>query len=135
MASHALATDSSAPHGTSSNSHPQPAEPDISIALLEAVKKDAAAVAQSLAKVSAGLRSSLSEITLNTISHMECHRDAAGHLQEASLEAASRGNKFVNECLRLNEEMKGAAEVATKIKQLRKVVDQLETQANRYLQQ
>ena len=63
MASHAVASDSPAPHAPSSKSDPQPAQPDISIALLDAVEKDAFAVAQSLAKVSAGLRSSLSEVS------------------------------------------------------------------------
>ena len=63
MASHAVASDSPALHAPSSKSDPQPAQPDISIALLDAMEKDAFAVAQSLAKVSAGLRSSLSEVS------------------------------------------------------------------------
>ena len=63
MASHAVETGSSAPHAPSSKSDPQPAQPDVAIALLDVVEKDAFAVAQSLAKVSAGLRSSLSEVS------------------------------------------------------------------------
>lgn len=69
MASHDGENESSAPHGTSINSGSQSAQPDISIALLAAVEKDAVAVAQSLAKVSAGLRSSLSEVSHHSFSY------------------------------------------------------------------
>lgn len=101
--------------------------------VLMAVEKDAVAVAEKLSHLMASLRTCLADASQNTIEHMDCHSKAADSLQEAVMEAASKGNRFVNECLRLNEEMRGITDMAFQIKKLRQKLDQFEAQASYYL--
>ncbi|XP_022760187.1 uncharacterized protein LOC111306656 isoform X2 [Durio zibethinus] len=53
------------------------------------------------------------EVTSSPVDHMRCFADAAGRIQESALDAATRGNQYINSCLRLNEEMKGIDNLAT----------------------
>ncbi|KAJ7535424.1 hypothetical protein O6H91_12G032700 [Diphasiastrum complanatum] len=101
--------------------------------MLEAVENDANAVASSFTSLLSSVQSALSQVTCTSVEHMNCHCDAAGHLQDAAINAASKGNRFINSCLRLNEEMKGLESLAAQLKLLRQTVDQLENQANRML--
>lgn len=110
-------------------------ESDIAVAvrMVKAVEDDATAVAGSLAGLFASLQSALSEVTGSSIEHMRCHSEAAGLLQDASIDAASKGQRFINACLRLNEEMKHVGSLAAQLKTLRQVVDQFEYHASRSL--
>ncbi|XP_051136899.1 uncharacterized protein LOC127255429 isoform X2 [Andrographis paniculata] len=87
---------------------------------LEAVERDTAAIAESFSSVFSSLRLSLSEATSSTADHMNCFSDAAGHLQECVLDASTKGNRYINSCLRLNEEIKGMEVLATQLKILRR---------------
>ncbi|KAI5063394.1 hypothetical protein GOP47_0021941 [Adiantum capillus-veneris] len=68
-------------------------------------------------------------MALRTLEAVE--KDAQGHVQEAALDAAMKGNRFINACLRLNEEMKGMTGLATQIKVLRQTVDCFDNQVAR----
>ncbi|KAG8382221.1 hypothetical protein BUALT_Bualt05G0054100 [Buddleja alternifolia] len=57
----------------------------------------------------------LEAATSSTVDHMSCFSDAAGHLQECVLDASTKGNHYINSCLRLNEEMKGMGTLATQL--------------------
>ncbi|KAI7988227.1 hypothetical protein LOK49_LG13G01147 [Camellia lanceoleosa] len=72
-------------------------------------------------------------VTSTSVDHMRCFSDTAGRLQECALDAATKGNHYINSCLRLNEEMKGMDSLATKLKILRKNVDTLDSAVNRLL--
>ncbi|KAI3468730.1 hypothetical protein Pfo_025393 [Paulownia fortunei] len=48
----------------------------------------------------------------------------------AVLDASTKGNRYINSCLRLNEEMKGMDVLATQLKILRRHVDALDTAVN-----
>lgn len=110
-------------------------ESDIAMAvkMVKAVEDDASAVAGSLATLFSSLQSALSEVTGSSIEHMRCHSEAAGLLQDASIDAAAKGQRFINACLRLNEEMKSTGSLAAQLKTLRQVVDQFEYHASRSL--
>ncbi|XP_028097007.1 uncharacterized protein LOC114296878 isoform X2 [Camellia sinensis] len=58
-------------------------------------------------------------VTSSSVYHMRCFSDAAGRLQECALDAATKGNCYINSCLRLNEVMKGMDSLATRLKILR----------------
>ncbi|OAY63580.1 hypothetical protein ACMD2_06668 [Ananas comosus] len=112
------------------NIHPGPAqnpvEPDPPPAMnrgeivnaLEVVERDSAAIAESFSSLFCSLRLALSEVTSTSIDNMECFSDVVGRLQESALDAASKGNKYINSCLR---------------KILRKNVDSLDLAVNRLL--
>ncbi|XP_021300611.1 uncharacterized protein LOC110429003 isoform X2 [Herrania umbratica] len=55
------------------------------------------------------------EVTSGSVDHMRCFGDAAGRLQESALDAATKGNRYINSCLRLNEEMKGIDGLASQL--------------------
>ncbi|KAK4435352.1 hypothetical protein Salat_0698600 [Sesamum alatum] len=82
---------------------------------LAAVERDSAAIAESFSSLFASLRLSLSQATSSTVEHMNCFSDAAGRLQECALDASTKGNRYINSCLRLNEEMKGMDALATQL--------------------
>lgn len=105
----------------------------MAVKMVKAVEEDATAVAGSLAGLFSSLQSALSEVTGSSIEHMRCHSEAAGLLQDASIDAASKGQRFINACLRLNEEMKSVGSLAAQLKILRQVVDQFEYHASRSL--
>ncbi|XP_066397748.1 uncharacterized protein [Miscanthus floridulus] len=86
---------------------PAPAGAREVAAAMEAVERDAAAIAESYASLFASLRVALSNVTSTSAENMECLGDVIGRLQESALEASSKGNKYINSCLRLNEEMRG----------------------------
>ncbi|TYK16633.1 uncharacterized protein E5676_scaffold21G004610 [Cucumis melo var. makuwa] len=67
---------------------------------IEVVEKDSLAIAESFTSLFASLRSVLSEVTSNSIDHMHCFNDAAGRLQESVLDAATKGNRYINSSLR-----------------------------------
>ncbi|XP_074362171.1 uncharacterized protein LOC141702365 [Apium graveolens] len=103
------------------------------IKAIEVVERDSTAIAQSFTSLFASLRSSLSQVTGCSVDHLECFNDAAGRLQECTLDAATKGNRYINSCLRLNEEMKGMDILAAQLKTLRRNVDALDSNVNRLL--
>ncbi|KDP20453.1 hypothetical protein JCGZ_05298 [Jatropha curcas] len=100
---------------------------------LKVVERDSLAIAESFTGLFASLRLALSEVTTNSTDHMQCFGDAAGRLQESVLDAATKGNRYINSCLRLNEEMKGIDSLAGQLKILRRNVDALDTAVNRLI--
>ncbi|CAL5082976.1 unnamed protein product [Urochloa decumbens] len=84
-------------------------------AAMEAVERDAAAIAESYASLFASLRVALSNVTSTSAENIECLGDVVGRLQESALEASSKGNKYINSCLRLNEEMRGLESLAMQL--------------------
>ncbi|KAJ0239589.1 Uncharacterized protein HA466_0232010 [Hirschfeldia incana] len=100
---------------------------------LSTVEKDSQAVAESFASLFVSLRSTLSEATSSSVDHMSCFGDAAGRLQETALDASTKGNRYINSCLRLNEEIKGVETLAARLKHLRRNVDVLDTAVNKLL--
>ncbi|KAL7167550.1 hypothetical protein ACSBR2_038084 [Camellia fascicularis] len=101
--------------------------------VLEVVETDSVAIADSFTSLFASLRLALAEVTSTSVDHMRCFSDAAGRLQECALDAATKGNCYINSCLRLNEEMKSMDSLATQLKILRKNVDTLDSAVNRLL--
>ncbi|XP_028807159.1 uncharacterized protein LOC114761873 isoform X3 [Neltuma alba] len=73
---------------------------------IQVVERDSLAIAESFVSLFASLRLALSEVTGSSVDHMQCFCDATGRLQESVLEATTKGNRYINSCLRLNEEMK-----------------------------
>ncbi|XP_052161356.1 uncharacterized protein LOC127778775 [Oryza glaberrima] len=102
-------------------------------AAMEAVERDAAAISDSYASLFASLRVALANVTSTSAENMECLGDVVGRLQESALEASSKGNKYINSCLRLNEEMRGLESLAMQLKILRKNVDSLDLAVNQLL--
>ncbi|XP_039156839.1 uncharacterized protein LOC104457369 [Eucalyptus grandis] len=109
---------------------PMPNQTDI-VKALEVVERDSVAIAESFTSLFASLRLALSEVTSCSTDHMQCFNDAAGRLQESVLDAATKGNRYINSCLRLNEEMKGMESLATQLKILRRNVDALDSAVNK----
>ncbi|RDX92139.1 hypothetical protein CR513_25776, partial [Mucuna pruriens] len=81
---------------------------------IEVVERDSLAIAQSFTSLFASLRVALSESTTTSLHHMQCFTDATGRLQESVLDAATKGNRYINSCLRLNEEMKSVDGLASR---------------------
>lgn len=108
---------------------------DVVMALrtLEAVEKDAQAVAHNLSSLLSSLQSALSQVTTSSVEHLQCYNEVAGRVQEAALDAATKGNRFINACLRINEEMKGMAGMAAQLRVLRQTVDHFDRQVSRLL--
>ncbi|XP_027342028.1 uncharacterized protein LOC113854905 [Abrus precatorius] len=100
---------------------------------IEVVERDSLAIAQSFTSLFASLRLALSESTTTSLHHMQCFTDATGRLQESVLDAATKGNRYINSCLRLNEEMKRIDDLASQLKILRKHVDALDSAVNKLL--
>ncbi|KAI3864247.1 hypothetical protein MKX03_019140 [Papaver bracteatum] len=94
---------------------------------LEIVEKDSMAIAETYASLFSSLRLILSEVTSSSVDHMRCFSDAAGRVQESALDAATKGNRYINSCLRLNEELKSIDSLAIQLKILRKNVDTLDS--------
>ncbi|KAF8028021.1 hypothetical protein BT93_E0820 [Corymbia citriodora subsp. variegata] len=109
---------------------PPPNQTDI-VKALDVVERDSVAIAESFTSLFASLRLALSEVTSCSTDHMQCFNDAAGRLQESVLDAATKGNRYINSCLRLNEEMKGMESLATQLKILRRNVDALDSAVNK----
>ncbi|KAL3726115.1 hypothetical protein ACJRO7_031066 [Eucalyptus globulus] len=109
---------------------PMPNQTDI-VKALDVVERDSVAIAESFTSLFASLRLALSEVTSCSTDHMQCFNDAAGRLQESVLDAATKGNRYINSCLRLNEEMKGMESLATQLKILRRNVDALDSAVNK----
>ncbi|OAE25232.1 hypothetical protein AXG93_2210s1160 [Marchantia polymorpha subsp. ruderalis] len=96
--------------------HPQrDREVQLAMQMADAVEDDAHAVARSLTALLSSLKSALSEVTTSSVANMRLENEAAGQVQDAAIDAASKGNRFVNACLRLNEEMKGMERVANQL--------------------
>ncbi|CAA6662647.1 unnamed protein product [Spirodela intermedia] len=100
---------------------------------LEIVERDSAAIAESFVSLFSTLRAALSEVSSTSVEHMSCFNDVVGRLQESVLDAAAKGNRYMNSCLRLNEEMKGMESLAMQLKILRRNVDVLDSAVNRLL--
>ncbi|XP_026407348.1 uncharacterized protein LOC113302620 [Papaver somniferum] len=94
---------------------------------LEIVEKDSMAIAETYVSLFSSLRLILSEVTSSSVDHMRCFSDAAGRVQESAHDAATKGNRYINSCLRLNEEMKSIDSLALQLKILRKNVDTLDS--------
>uniref|UniRef100_A0A0E0AJQ2 BLOC-1-related complex subunit 6 C-terminal helix domain-containing protein n=1 Tax=Oryza glumipatula TaxID=40148 RepID=A0A0E0AJQ2_9ORYZ len=103
---------SSAPSPAAAAPPPGPRE---LAAAMEAVERDAAAISDSYASLFASLRVALANVTSTSAENMECLGDVVGRLQESALEASSKGNKYINSCLRLNEEMRGLESLAMQL--------------------
>ncbi|XP_072983916.1 uncharacterized protein [Typha latifolia] len=82
---------------------------------LEVVERDSAAIADSFTSLFSSLRLALSEATSTSVENMQCFSDVVGRLQESALDASTKGNKYINSCLRLNEEMKGLDSLAMQL--------------------
>ncbi|XP_058741501.1 uncharacterized protein LOC131613881 [Vicia villosa] len=82
---------------------------------IEVVERDSFAISQSFTSVFEALRLSLSQSTDTSYHHIQCFTDAAGHLQESVLDAATKGNRYINSCLKLNEEMKSVDSLASQL--------------------
>ncbi|XP_020581073.1 uncharacterized protein LOC110025126 [Phalaenopsis equestris] len=100
---------------------------------LEVVERNSSAIAESYDSLFSTLRLALSEVTSNSIENMQCFSDVVGSLQVAALDAATKGNRYINSCLRLNEELKSMESLALEPKMLRKNVDKLEVAVNHLL--
>ncbi|CAK8579201.1 unnamed protein product [Lathyrus sativus] len=100
---------------------------------IEVVERDSFAIAQSFTSLFEALRLSLSQSTDTSLHHIQCFTDAAGHLQESVLDAATKGNRYINSCLKLNEEMKSVDSLASQLKILRRHVDVLDSAVNKLL--
>ncbi|CAN0841292.1 hypothetical protein LINGRAHAP2_LOCUS3200 [Linum grandiflorum] len=100
---------------------------------VEVVEKDSLAIAESFTDLFSSLRSALSEATTSSVDHMQCFGDATGRLQESVLDAATKGNRYINSCLRLNEELKGIETLAAQLKFLRRNVDALDSAVNKLI--
>uniref|UniRef100_K3ZX71 BLOC-1-related complex subunit 6 C-terminal helix domain-containing protein n=3 Tax=Setaria TaxID=4554 RepID=K3ZX71_SETIT len=126
---------SSSPAAAPGTQSPAPAPPGTRevAAAMEAVERDAAAIAESYASLFASLRVALNNVTSTSAENIECLGDVVGRLQESALEASSKGNKYINSCLRLNEEMRGLESLAMQLKTLRKNVDSLDLAVNQLL--
>ncbi|KAL6174711.1 hypothetical protein ACLB2K_051357 [Fragaria x ananassa] len=101
-------------HSDGSDSNPPLNQTELFRAL-EVVERDSLAIAGSFTSLFSSLRLALSEVTSNSVDHMSCFSDAAGRLQESVLDAATKGNRYINSCLRLNEEMKGVENLALQL--------------------
>ncbi|CAH1451406.1 unnamed protein product [Lactuca virosa] len=97
---------------------------------VEVVERDSLAIADSFSSLFASLRIALSEVSSRSVDHVQCFSDAAGRLQESALDTATKGNLYINSCLRLNEEMRGIDTLAMQLKVLRRNVDALDTAVN-----
>ncbi|KAI3792429.1 hypothetical protein L2E82_06309 [Cichorium intybus] len=97
---------------------------------VEVVERDSLAIADSFSSLFASLRIALSEVSSRSVDHVQCFSDAAGRLQESALDTATKGNLYINSCLRLNEEMRGIDNLAMQLKVLRRNVDALDTAVN-----
>ncbi|XP_071708039.1 uncharacterized protein [Rutidosis leptorrhynchoides] len=97
---------------------------------VEIVERDSLAIADSFQSLFSSLRLSLSQATSRSVDHVQCFSDAAGRLQESALDSATKGNLYINSCLRLNEEMRGIDTLAMQLKTLRRTVDALDTAVN-----
>ncbi|XVE64833.1 hypothetical protein DITRI_Ditri07aG0133600 [Diplodiscus trichospermus] len=82
-----------------SESEPSLNKSDI-LKAVEVVERDSLAIADSFSSLFASLRLALSEVTSGSVDHMRCFGDAAGRLQESALDAATKGNRYINSCLR-----------------------------------
>ncbi|KAK7318228.1 hypothetical protein RJT34_02927 [Clitoria ternatea] len=100
---------------------------------MEVLERDSVAIAQSFTSLFASLRFALSESTATSLDHMHCFTDATGRLQESVLDAATKGNRYINSCLRLNGEMNNIHGLAAQLKILRKHVDALDSAVNKLL--
>ncbi|URD83204.1 hypothetical protein MUK42_17485 [Musa troglodytarum] len=141
-AADAFATSQEEPTPSSSSSTKSPFDPCTSAAAtspgeilraLQVVERDSVAIAESYASLFSSLRIALSEVTSTSIENMQCFNDVVGRLQESALDAATKGNRYINSCLRLNEEMKSLESLAMQLKILRKNVDSLDLAVNRVL--
>ncbi|XP_019266877.1 PREDICTED: uncharacterized protein LOC109244271 [Nicotiana attenuata] len=98
---------------------------------IQVVERDSMAIAESFTSLFASLRSTLFEVTSTSVDHMDCFGDAAGRVQECALDAATKGNRYINSCLKLNEEMKGIDSLSTQLKIIRRNVYALDSAVNR----
>ncbi|CAL9125098.1 unnamed protein product [Musa textilis] len=108
-AADAFATSQEEPTPSSSSSTKSPFDPCTSAAAtspgeilraLQVVERDSVAIAESYASLFSSLRIALSEVTSTSIENMQCFNDVVGRLQESALDAATKGNRYINSCLR-----------------------------------
>lgn len=81
---------------------------------LNEVEKDSVAIEESYGSLFLSLRLALSEVTkIFNWEHM--HYFNEGRLQESAPDAATKGNRFLNSCLRLKQEPKGIENLAIQL--------------------
>ncbi|KAK3005762.1 hypothetical protein RJ639_017574 [Escallonia herrerae] len=73
---------------------PPPDQKEI-LRALEVVERDSFAIAQSFTSLFASLRVALSEVTGQSVDHMHCFSDAAGHLQECATYGSVSAGVFI----------------------------------------
>ncbi|KAL9226638.1 hypothetical protein vseg_002427 [Gypsophila vaccaria] len=100
---------------------------------IEVVERDSISIAESYTSLFTSLRLALSQVTNTSVDHLDCFNDAAGKLQESAIDTATRGNRFIHSCIRLNEEMKDIDSLAAQIKLLKRNVDALDSAVNHVL--
>ncbi|KAI3727627.1 hypothetical protein L6452_16245 [Arctium lappa] len=103
------------------------------LSALETVERDSVAISNSFSSLIASLRLALTEVTGLTVDHIHCFNDAAGRLQESALDATTKGSRYINSCLRLNEETRGVKSLGMHIKILRKKIDVLDSSMNKLI--
>ncbi|CAI7781324.1 unnamed protein product [Closterium sp. NIES-54] len=101
--------------------------------MLNDAERSAMGAADAVKQLLDALRGHLKEVTSNTLAHVEVERDAATRLQGAAMEAANRGMRFINACMRMNEELQQLPHLNAQVKELSRKVDELESQLNRLL--
>ncbi|KAF2541150.1 hypothetical protein F2Q68_00029880 [Brassica cretica] len=112
------AEESGSNQNSGGRAEPSPSKQGEILRTLATVEKDSQAIAESFSSLFVSLRSTLSEATSSSVDHMGCFGDAAGRLQETALDASTKGNRYINSCLR---------------KHLRRNVDVLDTAVNKLL--
>ncbi|CAI5948353.1 unnamed protein product [Closterium sp. NIES-64] len=68
--------------------------------VLNDAERSAMGAADAVKQLLDALRGHLKEVTSNTVAHVEMERDTATRLQGAAMEAANRGMRFINACMR-----------------------------------
>ncbi|GJP73365.1 hypothetical protein CLOP_g4090 [Closterium sp. NIES-67] len=99
--------------------------------VLNDAERSALGAADAVNSLLDALRAHLKEVTSNTVAHVELERDASKQLQGAAMEAANRGMRFINACMRMNEEMQQLPQLTAQVKELGRKVDEFESQLNR----
>ncbi|XP_042402231.1 uncharacterized protein LOC121992135 [Zingiber officinale] len=93
---------------------------------LEVVERDSVAITESFTSLFSSLRLVLAEASSTSLENMQCFNDVVGRLQESALDAATKGNHYINSYLRLHEEMRNLETLALQLQVLRKNVDSLD---------
>ncbi|CAI5489374.1 unnamed protein product [Closterium sp. Naga37s-1] len=100
--------------------------------VLNDAERSAMGAADAVKQLLDALRGHLKEVTSNTVAHVEVERDAATRLQGAAMEAANRGMRFINACMRMNEDLQQLPHLTAQVKELSRKVDEFDRQSTAY---